>query len=184
MLDDAVSKLGTYYFGFASLYDVFCHLATMLLLFSGRRVSELLFLCIDKDHMIVTDDSIVFQPLHGTKTDNTNVISVPWKFPDNNLFKLSVPRVVEHYLTLSSSRRGDCSRLFIAPLQTGQPASLAMIRNAIAKTLPKLGVLSTPGSCRSAYATAHLLSGLNIDDLLVRGLWRSPDTVRNYYFRP
>ena len=183
-LDDAIAKLDTYFFDYSSLYEVSCHLATMLLLFSGHRVSELQFLAIDADHMQITDDSLVFQPLHGTKTDNTNVISEPWIFPDNVLFRLSVTRIVQHFLTLSESIRGDCTHLFLDTLSVGKPASLAKLRNMVAKTLPKLGVLASPGTVRSAYATSHLLAGLNIDDLLKRGLWKRPETVRNHYFRP
>jgi hypothetical protein len=184
ILDDAIAHLDRYFFDYQSAYEVGCHLATILLLFSGHRVSELSFLAVDKDHMFMNDDSITFQPLHGTKTDTAKRISVPWTFPDNDIWRLCVKHIVTMYQMLTIPHRGSCDSLFVDTTQVGVPLSVAQLRNYVGRTLPKLGVLSTPGSCRPALATAHLLSGSNIDELLVRGLWRCSDTVRNHYFRP
>jgi hypothetical protein len=184
ILDDAIAQLDRYFFDYNSAYEVGCHLATIMLLFSGHRVSELSFLAIDSDHMFMNDDSITFQPLHGIKTDSSKRISVPWTFPINDVWRLSVKDIVTMYLMLTIPHRESCDSLFVDTSKIDSPLSVPQLRNYIARTLPKLGVLSTPGSCRPAVATAHLLSGSNIDELLVRGLWRCSDTVRNHYFRP
>ena len=184
ILDDAIAQLDRYFFDYDSAYEFGCHLATVMLLFSGHRVSELAFLAVDKNHMFMNDDSITFQPLHGIKTDTSKRISVPWTFPVHDLWRLSVKDLIPMYQMLTIPHRGSCDSLFVDTTQVGVPLSVAKLRNYIGRTLPKLGVLSTPGSCRPAVATAHLLSGSNIDELLVRGLWRCSDTVRNHYFRP
>jgi hypothetical protein len=80
--------------------------------------------------------------------------------------------------------RGAYTVSFVDMKQPSLPLSRHKISNYLRKIMSGLGIFDSPGSGCSAAATAALLKGVALDDLLNLGIWRSATTVAKFDYRP
>jgi len=172
-----------------SPYEVGRHLALLVLLYSGRRISDLVLLRVDTASCVFTADSVVLQAHFGSKTDghgrNHRFIQSKIGFRSHEQWGLDVPRVLRHYIELTKTWRGDSTALFISCRIHHRPATAQAIGSWVRRRLEMAGVTAaTPGSTRSATATAATLQGTSLAHVLRNGNWRSKSVFLRHYFRP
>jgi hypothetical protein len=179
-----LDKLSKYIFPHSSPYFFGRHLALLIQLFGGRRVHDLTLLTIHPTKLLFVDNQVWLQPNFGSKTDRYAKIQGPMKFVDGEHPLLSVPSLLRDYLALTAEMRGSCQALFIDPKNTQEKASIYKLRYWLKSLLEECGVGDSPGSTRPATATAGLLQGLTVEQVLERGNWASARTMFVHYFRP
>jgi hypothetical protein len=182
--DAALDKLKTYVFREDNLYQFTCHLTTVLALLSGRRLHDLSLLSIADGHIQFTDEGVKLLPVFGGKTDHFSSSSTPWCFISQSNWKVSVPDLIRRFIELSKDHRGDCQSLLIDTYRRNTPAHVRKIRSYVMTVFAKIDIYSSPGSTRSAAATAALLKNVSLKDVMERGGWKSQNTVLKYYYRP
>lgn len=160
--------------------------AVLLLLCSGRRVHDLTLLAMDSNHCFISDDHIILWPKFGAKTDNSENRQSGWRLSSNDNQRAIDPvfwtkRVIE----LSSERRSVCkvNNLFLTACGPPKAASRAVLAGWVRRTLAEAGIRASAGSTRPAVASKHWALNMPIDEILMRGNWRSQDTFRNHYCR-
>lgn len=169
-----------------NLYQCSKRSAILLLLCSGRRVHDLTLLAVDEDHCTILEDTIVFWPKFGSKTDKSDVRQSGWRLTCNADQPAIDPVYwVKRVIELSASRRSQCKsdHLFITACGAPKPASRAVIAGWVKRLLEEAGIQASPGSTRSAVASKSWVSNCPLDDILARGNWRSQDTFKRYYCR-
>jgi hypothetical protein len=180
-----LTKLSIYVFPRSSLYFLGRHIAVLIQLLGGRRVHDLSLLTIQPSQLLFVEDQVWLQPGFGSKTDRFAKIQGPMKFVNGDCELLSLPILIRKYLDLTKNVRGDCQALLVSPQVPSEPASIQKIRSWIKSFLEETGVAGgTPGSTRAAAATAGLLQGLTVEQVLERGNWASARTLFSHYFRP
>lgn len=168
------------------LYECSQRAAALLLLCSGRRVHDLTLLDISPENCIVSENSIIFWPRYGSKTDSNSNIQSGWRLLKNTENRALDPTFwVLKVISLSNSRRERCnnSSLFLTTCGIPRPATRAIIANWIKKILLQAGIQASAGSIRPAVASKSWVQNNNIEDILARGNWRSGNTFRKYYCR-
>lgn len=170
-----------------SFFEVSRHLALLLLLSSGRRVHDLTLLCVDSDHLQRSQESIIFWPKFGSKTDSSSFIQSGWHFSVSSVppaWNLSI--WLDLFLRLRNSRRGSIAidSLFISTRGVIRSASRAIIAGWVTTALSASGIPFTPGSIRSAVNSSLARADLPLDVILSRGNWRASDTFLCHYYRP
>lgn len=165
-----------------SFYEVSKRTAIILLLCSGRRVHDLTLLNIDSSCCIINNDSIVFWPSFGSKTDNSTHRQSGWRLLKCDSNQNICPVYwVNRLLECSSPRRGDIKSLFISTCGAPKPATRTIIGGWIKGALKDAGIVGSPGSVRSAVASASWAENTPIDQILNRGNWQSAQTFHKYY---
>jgi hypothetical protein len=176
--------LETFVFPRHSLYFLGRHLALLILLLGGRRIHDLTLLDIRAQYLVFSGDTVMLQPLFGSKTDKSNCIQSPFTFVSGPAEQLSVPVMLRLYLQLSAPWRGPTTRLFVSPQQPSSPASIHKLRSWVKSYLNEAGAGDvTPGSTRAAVATQGVLQGLTVEQIMARGNWASADVVFRHYLR-
>lgn len=185
-----VSKLTTFLasctIDLNNVFQVSRHTAMLLLLCTGRRIHDLTLLRVDPNHCIKSDDSIIFWPEFGSKTDSSDYRQSGFKFirnPDNvNLDPLYW--IDKTILSLKDRRESaNCFNLFITVRSIAKAASRTVIAGWVKTLFKEAGITATPGSVRSAVASKSWLNNHSIDDILARGNWRSANTFERFYRR-
>lgn len=165
-----------------SLYEVSKRCAILLLLCSGRRVHDLTLLNLSRSKCVIQPDSVIFWPDFGSKTDNATNRQSGWKllhYPPN--VNIDPVYWIKKLIFLSQTRRGDINKLFISTCGIVKPASRTMIGGWIRSVLKDAGIDSSAGSVRSAVASSSWLDNDNIENILIRGNWKSASTFHKFY---
>ncbi|XP_045540797.1 uncharacterized protein LOC123722583 [Papilio machaon] len=168
----------------SSLYEASKCTAAILLLCSGRRVHDLTLLKISPQHYITEEDGIIFKPAFGSKTDSSTQQQSSWKLISNkDNVRLCPVHWVKHLIHLSQEKRGvaNSDSLFIALTGRPRPASRTIIAGWVKKLLQEAGIKATAGSFRSAVASKNWVENFPLDDILVRGNWKSANTFKKFY---
>lgn len=156
------------------------------MLCSGRRIHDLTLLRVDDNHCIRSDDSVIFWPQFGSKTDCSNHRQSGWKLLSNiNNRKLDPVFWLEKTIVMLNERRNTANtfNLFITLRGVAKPASRTVIAGWIRTIFKEAEIKATPGSTRSAVASKSWLENHPIEEILTRGNWRSVNTFKNFYKR-
>ncbi|KAI8431705.1 hypothetical protein MSG28_016174 [Choristoneura fumiferana] len=143
-----------------SLYECSRRTACLLLLCSGRRVHDLTLLTIGEDNCEIKDNSVIFWPEYGSKTDGPDYRQQGWCFISNQESQALDPVYwVKQLIELSNQRREEklIKNLFISVCGEPKPASKTTIANWIKSLLQEAGITASPGSIRSAVASKKWL---------------------------
>lgn len=169
-----------------SIFQCSRHTAILLLLCSGRRLHDLTLLRIDTQHCIRSDNSIIFWPQFGSKTDNSNYRQSGWKLLRNeNNYNLDPVQWIDKTITLLNERRkaANTHNLFVTIKGTPKQASRTVIGGWVKTLFKEAGIADSPGSIRSAVASKSWAQNHSMDDILARGNWRSANTFKRFYRR-
>lgn len=171
----------------SSLFQISQHVATLLLLATGRRVHDLTLLHIDAEHCQITRDQIVFWPSFGSKTDNTYYRQSGWCLSKNNNIIFDLCYWIPILINKSEQRRKavpTLTNLFITTRNRVKAASRSVIAGWLRLVLKDAKIKSSPGSFRSAVASDNWVNkNLDIDEVLRKGNWRSSTTFLKHYFK-
>lgn len=168
-----------------SIFEVSRYVALILVLASGRRIHDLTLLHITDGHMEKRDDSIIFWPIFGSKTDSISHKQSGWQIKGNgNGF--DPVSWIEKLILISNPRREaieNLSTLFISTRGRVKAASRSIIAGWIRTAFKEVGIHASPGSIRSAVSSNSWENNLPLEDLLARGNWKRKDTFFKYYFK-
>ncbi|CAG4924994.1 unnamed protein product [Colias eurytheme] len=181
-----LNYLKNYEIDFNSTFQIARHTAILLLLCSGRRIHDLTLLTIDADHYIRSQDSVIFWPQFGSKTDSCNYTQSGWRiFLNNENHKLNPIFWIEQTITALQDRRSAAKtdNLFITTRGQAKPASRTVIAGWVKTLFKEAKIIASPGSVRAAVASKSWLDNNSLEDILARGNWRSANTFQKFYRR-
>lgn len=168
-----------------NLFQLSRHVALLLLLSTGRRIHDLTLLHISPGDMINAENSLIFWPKFGSKTDSNSYRQSGWEFRSGKKEKLNIPFWTNKLIATSESRRlarPQLTDLFITTRGVVKSASRCVIAGWIRSAFESVGINASPGSIRSAVASKNYGS-LPLDEVLSKGNWRSETTFFKHYFR-
>lgn len=180
---DLLQHMTAYDFDENNIFQVSRHVATLLLLASGRRVHDLTLLRIDSNSFVDDESSIVLWPAFGSKTDNHNHRQSGWRLREHPNKKLNLIFWLRQLICITSNCRGNIKHLFITVRGDIKPASRTVIGGWVRSLLKAAGIDATPGSVRSAVASLNFVENFPIDQILATGNWKTIHTFQNYYQR-
>lgn len=169
-----------------NIFQVQRHTAALLLLCSGRRIHDLTLLAVNSDNCSITDDSLVFWPIFGSKTDTAKYRQSGWRlFANQGKEKLDPVFWAKLTIFLLEHRRNAAgsNNLFVNVRGEPKPASRTLIAGWIKSLFVEAGIKATPGSIRSAVASKNWLDNYPLEDILARGNWKSQNTFCKFYQR-
>ncbi|XP_073961516.1 uncharacterized protein [Choristoneura fumiferana] len=169
-----------------NIFEVCRRTAVLLLLCSGRRIHDLTLLNIDCNHCVFMENSIIFWPMFGSKTDCANYRQSGWRLLTNESSQNLDPVFwIKQTFSLLKDRResAKCNSLFISLRGDVKTASRTLIAGWIKSLFREAGITATPGSIRAAVASKNWVDNCSVEDILSRGNWRSENTFKNYYRR-
>lgn len=184
-IDVLVQYLLSYSIDINNCYQISRHTAILLLLCSGRRVHDLTLLKVDLSHCVKSNDSIIFWPEFGSKTDKGDYQQSGWKLMANKSNQQLDPVFwINRTISLLKERRdaAKSTNLFITVRGLPKAASRAVIAGWLRHLFKDANINFTPGSTRSAVASKNWLN-YPLDEILSRGNWRSANTFQKYYKR-
>lgn len=167
-----------------SVFAVSRQTATLLLICSGRRVHDLTLLATDSQHYSEENDSLILWPIFGSKTDTATYRQSGWRLHSNIESKNLDPVFwVKLCKTLLQERRQQSGipNLFLNIRGPPKAASRTLIAGWVKSLLIEAGVITTPGSLRSAVASKRWENNCPLDDILSGGNWRSKATFTRFY---
>lgn len=169
-----------------SLFEVSRRTAAILLLASGRRVHDLTLLRIADSNMTLYEDKIVLWPVYGSKTDSAKHRQSGWLLKKHPVDEVCPVKWVKRLIAMTQERRKeetDLFHLFISINGNVRPASRTVIGGWVRSVLRDAGISASPGSFRSAVASASWLENHPVDQILSRGNWKSENTFKKFYCR-
>lgn len=169
-----------------SLYECSARAAILLLLCSGRRVHDLTLLSVDVNKCIFSENSVIFWPKYGSKTDTVVNRQSGWRiFKNNNCPAIDPIFWIQRVIALSQHRRSSCGvdNLFLSICGKPRSASRTVIAGWIKKILVQAGIKASAGSVRPAVASKSWVQNCSLDEILSRGNWRSENTFLKFYCR-
>lgn len=175
--------MSSYNFNENNIYQVSRHVATLLLLASGRRVHDLTLLRVDSTSLVDQGTSIVLWPVFGSKTDSHNHRQSGWRLREHPDKKLNLIYWLRQLLHITVNRRKNLNHLFITARGDIKPASRTVIGGWVRSLLKASGIDATPGSVRSAVASLNFVENFPIDQILATSNWKMIHTFQNYYQR-
>lgn len=168
-----------------TLYEVSRRTALILLLASSRRVHDLTLLHISGDHFEDKGDHLIFHPMYGSKTDSYIHRQSSWKLMKDSRDVVCPVYWVRKLIEVSEQRRnteqGPLSALFVTCRGAARAASRTVLAGWARSLLRAAGVDATAGSTRSAAASLNWLDNCNIDTVMAKGNWRTPNTFARFY---
>lgn len=171
----------------SNLFQVSQHVATLLLLATGRRIHDLTLLHIDSNRCHITRDKVIIWPAFGSKTDNAKYRQSGWCLSKNDNLKLDLCYWIPALIEATKLRRGADSTLtnmFITTRGKVKAASRSIIAGWLRHTFKNANIKCSPGSFRSAVATNNWSKkNLNLDEVLRKGNWLSSSTFLKHYFK-
>lgn len=186
-ISQLIDYLQKYEVNTSSLFQVSRHTAALLLLASGRRIHDLTLLDISPKSCELKDDYVILWPIFGSKTDSATFRQSGWKFIPSDNERLDAMSWIKKLITLSDSRRASVQNvhnLFISTRGKVKPATRSIIAGWIRTLFNGAEIRASPGTFRSAVNSDNWCNGnLNMDEVLMRGNWRSRDTFIKYYFK-
>ncbi|XP_045760888.1 uncharacterized protein LOC123864467 isoform X3 [Maniola jurtina] len=184
---DLVNWMGQRKIEDSSLFQISQHVATLLLLATGRRVHDLTLLHIDAEHCQITREQIIFWPSFGSKTDNANYRQSGWCLSKSDKTTFDLCYWIPKLINKSEQRRKadpTLTNLFITTRNRVKAASRSVITGWLRLILKDAKIKGSPGSFRSAVATDNWVNkNLDIDEVLRKGNWRSSSTFLKHYFK-
>ncbi|CAK1598323.1 unnamed protein product [Parnassius mnemosyne] len=169
-----------------SLFEVSRHVALHLLLASGRRIHDLTLLRIDDDHLKLSEDSVTFWPVYGSKTDKINHQQSGWHLSKGSIKSLDPIYWTKRLIDLSASRRqarNKLTSLFVSTRGIVKSATRATIAGWVKSALKHLGIDFSPGSIRSAVASSRQENNVPLDIIIKNGNWKSNKNIFKFYFK-
>lgn len=166
-----------------NLYEISRRLACILLLASGRRVHDLTLLKVTSDHFHDRGDHIILWPKFGSKTDTATHRQSGWKLSVNSNSNICPVSWLRKLIEMGDQRRtAECDgALFISITGPSKAATRTLIANWIKTVFKDAGIKAPPGSFRSAVASLNWFDNLPMDEILLRGNWRSENTFAKFY---
>lgn len=185
-IDVLASYIENYNIDVTNIFQTQRHTAVLLLLCSGRRVHDLTLLSVDPNHCNLFEDSVVFWPIFGSKTDSVDYRQSGWRLSTNPGSRNLDPVFwIKHTIDLLNDIRksSKCNTLFVNTKGKPKPASRTIIGGWVKTIMKDSGITATPGSIRSAVASKNWLDNYPLQDVLSRGNWRSSNTFCKFYRR-
>lgn len=167
-----------------SIFQVSRRLALILLLASGRRLHDLTLLRINDMHM--DEESVSLWPAFGSKTDKSSYRQSGWKLlrcSDQALCPVYWLKLLINRTTSRREARKDLTHLFITSRGKVAPASRAVIAGWVRTAFTSAGLVSSPGSIRSAVASSRWESDLPLDTILRNGNWKGKENFFKFYYK-
>lgn len=169
-----------------TLFEASRRTAAILLLASGRRVHDLTLLKVSDSHMFLSEDKVILRPTYGSKTDTARHRQSDWQLLKHPNHQVCPVTWLRRLVTLSHERRSEVEgldNLFITITGRSRPASRTMIGGWVRSILKDAGISATPGSFRSAVASASWVDNHPVDDILARGNWKAENTFKKFYYK-
>ncbi|KAL4719933.1 hypothetical protein ACJJTC_018316 [Scirpophaga incertulas] len=187
-IEDLLNFLKNYTFQEDSIFGVSRHTSLLLLLASGRRVHDLTLLNIEEDSFEDNGDEIIFWPKFGSKTDTASYRQSGWSLKRIDIChnRLDLVFWIRKLINISSSRRHsrNIHNLFITTRGVVKGASRSIIAGWVRSIFKEAKINASAGSFRAAVASDIWSSNrYDIDEVLLRGNWRSRNTFLNHYFK-
>jgi hypothetical protein len=156
--------------------------AVLVLISSGRRVHDLTLLDLGPENFTDVNNVITFKPKFGSKTDassrRSNMVRL-MPNPDSQLCPVvHIRKTISFWPEESKS-----NAVFRSPTNFIYPASVANIRKWVQEVLRAANIQATPGSLRHVVAQQAHLDGQSINQIMVQGNWRRPQTLNKHYLR-
>lgn len=170
----------------SSLFEVSRHVSLILLLASGRRIHDLTLLRISRESYRDDGSSLIFWPVFGSKTDSGTHKQSGWRLSSSGNKFLDPVFWIRKLIVLSMDRRAagkNVTSLFVTTRGKAGPASRAIIAGWVKTALTEVGILSSPGSIRSAVASSRLNNEIPLDTILKQGNWKRKENVFKFYFK-
>ncbi|CAH0729765.1 unnamed protein product, partial [Brenthis ino] len=124
-----------------NLFECSARAAVLLLLYSGHRVHALTLLDIEDNNCLLKDESIIFWPKFGSKTDTVCNRQSGWRIYRNKDNQSLDPYFwIQKVIELSQSRRAICKK------KKPKEASSTNIGNCVKKILCQAGIKASPES--------------------------------------
>jgi hypothetical protein len=167
-----------------SIFQVSRYVALLLLVASGRRIHDLTLLSIHTDHYIVTESSITFWPIFGSKTDGKGGRQSGWLLRMSNDTAFDLVSWIKCLIVVTEGRRNsldNLGNLFITTRGTVRAASRSIIAGWLKTAFKEIGINCTPGSIRSAVASYDYVGDTPLDEILKRGNWRGSTNFFKHY---
>lgn len=167
-----------------TLFEVSRRAAAILLLASGRRLHDLTLLKISENNFTISEEKAILWPAYGSKTDTAGHRQSGWlllKHPNQQVCPVTW---IGRLIAQSRERRREkpgLDELFITINGDARPASRTVIGGWIRSVLREAGITASPGSFRSAVASASWLENHPMDEILSRGNWKSENTFKKFY---
>lgn len=169
-----------------SIFQVSRRVALILLLASGRRIHDLTLLSIDIHSMERDNISITFWPEYGSKTDGKGHRQSGWKLLEASDTNLDPVFWVNRLILVSQGRRKtvtNLNNLFITSRGKIIPASRSIIAGWIKTAFKDAGISFSPGSIRSAVASARWNNNISLETILKNGNWQGSQNFFKYYYK-
>lgn len=186
-VEDLLSWMSQHVIDETNLFQVSQHVAILLLLATGRRIHDLTLLHIDPSSCHITEEEILLWPKFGSKTDCSKFRQSGWRILKNEIIKFNLCHWIPILIDISKSRRNadpSLNTLFITTRSKVKAASRTIIAGWVKLALKAANINATPGSFRSAVATNNWTKrGLDLDEVLAKGNWRSANIFLKHYFK-
>lgn len=167
-----------------SFFQVSRHTAILLLLASGRRIHDLTLISLDKDHCQLSNSTITFWPMFGSKTDRTKYRQSGWELRSSGDELLDLVKWVNLLIKVSEQRRRakkNLFPLFITTRGAVRAATRTIIAGWLKEPFKDLRIEMGPGSIRSAVASFDFQNNVSIDSILEKGNWRGSNNFFKHY---
>ncbi|XP_063982734.1 uncharacterized protein LOC135165400 [Diachasmimorpha longicaudata] len=167
-----------------SMFQVSRFVATQLLLASGRRVHNLTLLSIDPSFCDIRENTIVFSPEFGSKTDSVSSRQPGWQISSSQDREWNPVHWTKELIRLSAERRKarkSLTALFITTRGEVKAASRAVIAGWIKTAFKEAEIQASAGSARAAVASRNFQDNMGLDELLARGNWRGEGNFLRHY---
>lgn len=154
----------------------------LVLIFSCRRVADLVFLGIDDPFMVMHDQSVSFQLGFGLKqscpSHRSSMIQLSLA-PEESLCPV---RHIHAYMDVTAPLRSSRS-LFITTTPPHGAAARGTLHQWFSRVLRGAGIEAPPGSSRTVVASTALARGLSADVVMEAADWSSARTLFANYIR-
>lgn len=161
-----------------SIFQVFRHVAFLLLVASGRRIHDLTLRNIVNDHCEILDSSVTFWPRFGSKTDSSKYRQSGWELHCSGDPALRLVIWVKNLISITANRRKSREGLNSI---FNKAATRTVIAGWLKAPFAELGIDCGPGSIRSAVASYNYQQNVLLDIILERGNWRGSENFFKHY---
>ena len=155
--------------------------AALLMIFAGRRISDLQFLSTEPENFRDLGKVMTFQPVYGRKTDTATRRSNPIRFRWGKDHRICPIRHIKALLAHEARRNSTCVRLFSSPTNVNMAAQVTNIRFWVSQILKRAGIAAAPGSIRRVAARSNFEAGVPMSDIQFGGNWARSSTVERFY---
>lgn len=154
----------------------------LILLFSCRRIGDLVFLGSEEPFLVLRDDSVSLQlgcGLKQARPSHRSPVITLIKAPDESLCPV---RHIRAYIDFTAPLRSSRS-LFVTTTPSHGAAARITLRQWFAKVLRESGIDASPGSSRAAVASTALARGVPDNAVMSAADWASARTLYANYIR-